>query len=102
MVGRGMVATPALARGIRAALGDNSGAADLSWQELLVLIAEFWRLVCAHLERDQQTGRLKQWLNLLRRVYPQAQTAFETVRTFHDPADVARWLQVQPLPDVRA
>ena len=68
----------------------------------MALISEFWRLVCAHLERDQQTGRLKQWLNLLRRVYPQAQTAFETVRTFHDPVDVARWFSAQALPDVRA
>jgi tRNA-dihydrouridine synthase C len=95
MLGRGMVANPALARGIRAALGDDSGLAGLSWPQLLVLIAEFWRLVCAHLTRDQQTGRLKQWLNLLRRVYPDAQTAFAEVRTFHDPADVERWFKLQ-------
>ncbi len=104
MLGRGMVANPALALGIHAALSGDAGAdaARLSWPQLMVLIAEFWRLVCAHLARDQQTGRLKQWLNLLRRVYPQAQTAFETVRTFHDPADVARWFSAQALPAVRA
>jgi tRNA-dihydrouridine synthase C len=102
MLGRGMVANPALARGIRAALGADAGAAELHWPQLMVLIAEFWRLVCAHLERDQQTGRLKQWLNLLRRVYPQAQAAFAEVRTFHDPADVERWFSAQALPGVGA
>jgi len=62
---------------------------------LLPLIAEFWQLVSLHLRRDQQTGRLKQWLNLLRRVYPQAQLAFEAVKTFHRPADVDTWLAGQ-------
>ncbi|OIP16310.1 MAG: tRNA dihydrouridine(16) synthase DusC [Comamonadaceae bacterium CG2_30_59_20] len=105
MLGRGMVANPALACGIRAATQPDpldAAAADLSWPQLMALISEFWRLVCAHLERDQQTGRLKQWLNLLRRVYPEAQTAFAEVRTFHDPADVERWLSAQALPGVRA
>jgi len=103
MLGRGMVANPALARGIRAAMWVDqldTESADLSWPQLMALIAEFWRLVCAHLERDQQTGRLKQWLNLLRRVYPQAQTAFDAVRTFHDPAAVESWFKAQALPDV--
>ncbi|MEY4100081.1 MAG: hypothetical protein RL300_1252 [Pseudomonadota bacterium] len=102
MLGRGMVANPALARGVRAALGEDCGPADLTWPQLMVLVAEFWRLVCAHLERGQQTGRLKQWLNLLRRVYPEAQTAFETVRTFHDPADVVRWFGAQAVASVQA
>ncbi len=102
MLGRGMVANPALARGIRAALHPGSTPADLDWPELMKLIAEFWRLVCAHLARDQQTGRLKQWLNLLRRVYPEAQTAFNAVRTLHDPVAVARWFDAQAMPDVQA
>jgi tRNA-dihydrouridine synthase C len=59
------------------------------------LIQEFWRQVVLYLEHDQQTGRLKQWLNLMRRVFPQAQEAFLAVKAFHDPADVARWLQRQ-------
>ncbi|TXT39415.1 MAG: tRNA-dihydrouridine synthase C [Comamonadaceae bacterium] len=78
MLGRGMVANPALAQAIR--------AVDARRQ-----------LVVIHLDRDQQTGRLKQWLNLLRRVFPQAQEAFMAVRTFHNPADVANWLRVQRL-----
>lgn len=101
MLGRGMVANPALARSIVAATQLGAESASLTWPQLMDLISEFWRLVCEHLERDQQTGRLKQWLNLLRRVYPQAQTAFDAVRTFHDPAAVERWFSAQSLPDVR-
>ncbi len=97
MLGRGMVANPGLARQIAAI---DRGGADLAahaltWESLLPLIADFWHLVCSHLERDQHTGRLKQWLNLLQRYYPQAQVAFAAIRTFHDPADVDRWLAQQ-------
>jgi tRNA-dihydrouridine synthase C len=107
MLGRGMVANPGLAREILATQAtdfvtgqpavavpnrNNEQAGLLTWAQLLPLIADFWRLVCQYLRRDQQTGRLKQWLNLLRRVYPQAQLAFESVKTFHHPADVDAWL----------
>ena len=110
MLGRGMVANPGLAREILAA--DDSGeralsslwpvagqqaplAAHLPWAELLLLIVDFWQQVRQHMERRQQTGRLKQWLNLLQRSYPQAQLAFAAVRIFHDPSDVDRWLLMQ-------
>ncbi|MDD2924810.1 tRNA-dihydrouridine synthase [Rhodoferax sp.] len=99
MLGRGMVANPGLARAILAADAGGSskegaieGLTALSWEQLLPLVADFWRQVCLHLTVGQRTGRLKQWLNLLRRCYPQAQLAFDAVRTFHDPADVDRWL----------
>ena len=102
MLGRGMVANPGLALEILAAQSPNGAvvsgqAAVLTWAQLLPLVADFWRLVGLHLRRDQQTGRLKQWLNLLRRAYPQAQLAFEAVKTFHRPADVDAWL-IQQLP----
>ncbi len=101
MLGRGMVADPGLARAIRAAdaqQGPYQVATPVNWALLQPLILDFWRLVCTHLERRQQTGRLKQWLNFLRRVYPQAQTAYMAVRTYHDPADVDRWLLAQGHP----
>ena len=93
MLGRGMVANPGLALEIQAVHGQVSApTAAVSWEQLQPLMQDFWSLVCAHLSRDQHTGRLKQWLNLLQRHYPQAQTAFAAVRRFHDPADVDRWL----------
>ena len=95
MLGRGMVANPALARAILAADVAQPELVALNWRGLFELIEQFWQLVVAHLDRGQQTGRLKQWLNLLRRVYPQAQDAFLAVRTFHDPVDVATWMKAQ-------
>jgi tRNA-dihydrouridine synthase C len=93
MLGRGMVANPALALAIRGA--GQGRTVGLSWAELLTMIAAFFVLVQLHLERRQQTGRLKQWLNLLRRTFPQAQAAFLAIRGFHDPADVSTWLHTE-------
>jgi tRNA-dihydrouridine synthase C len=93
MLGRGMVANPALARAILAVDTACTDSAVLTWPELFELIEQFWLMVVARLDLGQQTGRLKQWLNLLRRVYPEAQEAFMAVRTFHDPADVVNWLK---------
>ncbi len=107
MLGRGMVANPSLANEILSAQtrhqltaadsvmdGQSLLPGQLSWSQLQPLIADFWRLVCVHMERRQQTGRLKQWLNLLRRCYPQAQFAFDAVRAFHDPMDVDDWMTI--------
>ncbi len=99
MVGRGLVCDPGLGLAIRAeaALGGANGdamagvssiAAGLAWPELLPLIHEFWHLVAAHIEPRGRAGRLKQWLNYLRRVHPQAGAAFAAVRTLNDPAEV--------------
>ncbi len=35
-----------------------------------------------------RSGRIKQWLNLLRRRHPQAQAAFDAVRLTNDPEAV--------------
>lgn len=91
MLGRGMVANPGLALGVRALDHGQHASVDLGWDRLLPLLYDFWQLVCVHLSVDQHTGRLKQWLNLLRRSYPQAQQAFDAVRRFHAPADVDAW-----------
>jgi tRNA-dihydrouridine synthase C len=64
---------------------------------LFPLIVDFWQLVCARLERRQQAGRLKQWLNFLRRRYPQAERAYADLRTLSDPELIDQWIAVQPL-----
>ncbi len=92
MLGRGIVADPGLAFAIRAADGDTTAPQQVTWPELLPLIAEFWTLVCATLEERQKAGRLKQWLNFLRRRYPEAEDAFQTLRTVTDLAEIDRWL----------
>lgn len=105
MLGRGMVVDPGLALAIRQADaddGDVSAKADaalVTWQQLLPLIGVFWHLVCTRLERRQQAGRLKQWLNFLRRRYPQAEAAYQELRVTHDPAVVSQWL-VRQIPQL--
>ncbi len=95
MLGRGMVSDPGLARAIAAADSADAGIESrsaLGWAELQPLLAAFWRLVCAHIEPRARAGRLKQWLNHLRRRHPQAELAYAAVRTLNDPRLVAERL----------
>ena len=98
MIGRGMVTDPSLARAIQA-MGANAAtqaATHLDWQNLLPLIQDFWGLVSRRLDRKSRTGRLKQWLNFLRKSYPEAETAYMALRTCHEPERVDQWLAAQP------
>ncbi|MET0382213.1 MAG: tRNA-dihydrouridine synthase family protein [Burkholderiaceae bacterium] len=65
------------------------GPAFVAWDDLLPAIAEFWRRMSARVEPRHRAGRLKQWLNLLRRRYPQAQRAYDMSRLVNDPAVLA-------------
>lgn len=85
MLGRGIVADPGLALAIR---DGNSGG--VSWKEMLPLIEVFWEIIGTHNLPQHRAGRLKQWLNLLRRTYPQAEAAYSAIRTISDPAMVER------------
>jgi tRNA-dihydrouridine synthase C len=100
MLGRGIVARPALARSVLAAMGTVPGSIaqsgdDWSWDELGPLMHAFWQVASTRLEKKQQAGRVKQWLNLLRRHYPQAQTAFDEMRTLVQPSDVEAWIRLR-------
>jgi tRNA-dihydrouridine synthase C len=81
MLGRGMVADPGLALAIR-----SPHAPALAWHALLPLVAQYWQHVSAEVQPKHRAGRLKQWLNLLRRRHPEAQAAFDAVRAITDPA----------------
>ncbi len=84
MLGRGMVANPGLALAIR-----SPNDAPVAWSALMPLLRLYWQRLATHVEPRHRAGRLKQWLNLLRRQYPQGQQAYESVRTTNDPAEVA-------------
>lgn len=86
MLGRGIVADPGLAMAIRG----EPGVAG--WDELLPLVQRYWALITPRVSARQRAGRLKQWLNLLRRRFPEAQEAFDRVRTVGDPAAVQAML----------
>jgi tRNA-dihydrouridine synthase C len=59
------------------------------WDVLVPLIHDFWQRMCARVEPRHRAGRLKQWLNLLRRRYPEAQEAYDALRRVNDPAALA-------------
>ncbi|MBA3592819.1 MAG: tRNA-dihydrouridine synthase [Pseudomonadota bacterium] len=91
MIGRGAVADPGLGRAIKRSMGVAVGPA-LGWTELVPLLAEFWQLVCSRLDARSRPGRLKQWLNFLRRRFPEAETAYQSLKSINDPALIDRWL----------
>jgi tRNA-dihydrouridine synthase C len=98
MIGRGMVSDPGLGLAIQAhdaGLGQLETGTNRSatWATLLPLMLQFWHRVGLHVAARHRAGRLKQWLNYLRRSYPQAQQAFDDVRLLHDPVQVEQWLQ---------
>jgi tRNA-dihydrouridine synthase C len=62
----------------------------LAWDDLMPLVADFWRRVSVKVEPRHRAGRLKQWLNLLRRRYPEAQRAYDELRAVNDPAALGR------------
>ena len=99
MLGRGAVADPGLALAIRAADGVAAPAEALPWQALGPHLVQFWQMVGERVTPRHRAGRLKQWLNLLRRRYPEAQQAFDQLRTLNDCRAVTDWvnrLQTQP------
>lgn len=95
MLGRGMVTDPGLALAIQAhdrAAQASGGPAGVAWRDLLPLIDDFWQKLSLHVAPRHRAGRLKQWLNYLRRRYPEAQAAFDELRLHSDPARVQQWL----------
>ncbi len=103
MLGRGIVANPGLALEVAAAFaqGDNPSAEEVAdsararvpWLHIAPLLGVYWDLVGTHVAPRHRAGRLKQWLNLLRRRYPEAEDAFVQLRTLNEPAAVAAWLR---------
>lgn len=78
MVGRPSLVTPNITTMIR------ESVKPMSWSSVLQLILQLS-------DRDRQNGkwqyhpsRLKQWLNYLRKAYPQAQNLFERIRSLRD------------------
>ena len=85
MLGRGLVSDPGLALALR-------GQATPTWGQLLPLLALYSRLIAPRVEPRHRGGRLKQWLNMLRRRHPEAQAAYDAVRTLRSAEDIDRGL----------
>jgi tRNA-dihydrouridine synthase C len=85
MLGRGLVANPGLALALR-------GGVEPSWPELLKGLARYAELIAPRVAARHRGGRLKQWLNMLRRAHPAAQQAYEQVRVLSDAELIERRL----------
>lgn len=83
MLGRGLVSRPDLARQIAAAAAGRE-VEPLDWAELQPLLQAFWHKARAKIAPRYAPGRLKQWLAMLSRSYPEAQTLFDSIRREED------------------
>jgi len=92
MIGRGLVSNPGLALAI--AKGQPGNRA-VPWSTLRGLMPGFWHNVCSRVAARHRAGRLKQWLNYLRRSYPEAQAAFDELRLVHDASRIQAWIDQQ-------
>lgn len=95
MIGRGAVADPFLARRIR---GTAPATRAECWTELLGMIAVYWRRVLTKLEPRHCPGRVKQWLLLLERNYPQAAHLLAQVKPERDPVRFEAMLRLNGVP----
>ena len=102
MLGRGSVADPGLALALRAAMAQGTPPSEavpaeiapaVPWAAMLPHLQRFWWLVCRDLTPNQRAGRLKQWLNLMRRRYTEAEVAFQSVRVLTQQSLVTDWLE---------
>ena len=95
MIGRGAVADPFLARRIRESLAGGTPSEDRAgdWLELLPALADFWRLVQLRVEPRHAPGRLKLWLNCLRRTFVEADALYLAVRPLRSVEQVAQTLE---------
>jgi tRNA-dihydrouridine synthase C len=81
MVGRGLVWKPDLALQIRHQRAGQP-VQEWSWPALVPTVLYFIDLVDAQVAVKFQDARVKQWLKLLGRVYPQANACFEQGKRF--------------------
>ena len=89
MLGRGAVMVPDLARQI-AAYEAGRPPVPLSWAELMPWIRLFFELCCAKEANNKYPlARLKQWLGMMKKAYPEAAVLFDAIRTLKEPAAVA-------------
>jgi tRNA-dihydrouridine synthase C len=98
MIGRGLVTNPGLALQINGGIRPNGAGiapSTITWQAMQPFIADFWRLVRTRLDRRQQAGRLKQWLNFMRHFFPEAQLAYNTLRTITVPEVIDQWIALE-------
>ena len=100
MLGRGAAADPLLALRLRGEGGEGGGlAADDAWAQIAAALVDFWGRVQQKVEARHAPGRFKQWLQLLRLRYPQAERLYWLVREVRHPAALTVILARELAPD---
>jgi tRNA-dihydrouridine synthase C len=83
MIGRGLISRPDLAAQIKASQRGEV-VTPMSWQEAVVLVREYGRALQEHLEDKYVAGRVKQWLNYLRRGFGEAEAIWPEARRIRE------------------
>jgi len=81
MIGRGAVADPLLARRVR-------GEMVAGWADILPGVGDYWLGIRRKVVPVHAGGRLKQWLAMLRRNYPEAEALYQLLRPIKGADDV--------------
>lgn len=98
MLGRGAVADPFLAHRLRA---ENERVNFGDWSAMRDPLLRYWDLVRQKLIDRHSPGRLKHWLSLLRRTYPEAEQLYGHVRAARHPDEITPWLHASFAQDER-
>jgi tRNA-dihydrouridine synthase C len=82
MLGRGAVSDPWLALRIRGQASPHPTAQE--WWALQPHVARYWQGVQARAQAVHACGRLKLWLNMLRRTWREADALYQAIRPLRD------------------
>lgn len=81
MIGRGAIARPSLAREIK-------GGAFAEWPEVLGWLKTYCEMMLSSERAKWGQGRMKQWIKLLSRTYPEAKELFALIKLSSDTHEI--------------
>jgi tRNA-dihydrouridine synthase C len=86
MLGRGAIADPFLVERIRDRLaGREVRPAARDWPRVIALVLQYWEIMRKDPTATFAPGRVKQWLNQLRRTFLQAAAVFQQLKQVREP-----------------
>lgn len=83
MIGRGMIARPSLGLEIK-----DPAYRKFEWSYIVQLLEDYDRLLREMGHPLRQAGRLKQWIKLMGRTYPEGASLFTRIRRLNSPEDI--------------
>lgn len=87
MLGRGLLSCPDLALQIKAHQA-GSDYTPLAWIDVCHILKDFFDTTTELYQAKHLGNRVKQWLNYLRRQYPEAQTLFDTIKRYRTKEEI--------------